>query len=114
MAHMPKNYNTDGGDELVIGGKLTVKDGATISGFVAEVYNLPTAAADTLGGVKVGDGLAIADGVLSVDIDMEPAANQAASTADTVVKLKNDFNTLLAALKAAGLMEADSDSEGGK
>ena len=45
---------------------------------------------------------------------MEPAVNQAASTADTVVKLKNDFNTLLAALKAAGLMEADSDSEGGK
>lgn len=29
-------------------------------------YTLPTASADTLGGVKVGDGLSIADGVLSV------------------------------------------------
>jgi len=105
--HVGENYMTDDGNELVIGGKLTVQDGATISGLVAEVYNLPTAAADTLGGVKVGDGLSIADGVLSVD--MEPAANQAASTADTVAKLKNDFNTLLAALKTAGLMEADSE-----
>ena len=105
--HVGENYMTDDGNELVIGGKLTVQDGATISGLVAEVYNLPTAAADTLGGVKVGDGLSIADGVLSVD--MEPAANQAASTADTVTKLKNDFNTLLAALKTAGLMEADSE-----
>lgn len=30
-------------------------------------YTLPTASATTLGGVKVGDGLSIADGVLSVD-----------------------------------------------
>lgn len=34
-------------------------------------------------------------------------ANQAASTADTVAKLKTDFNALLEALKTAGLMEAD-------
>ena len=34
--------------------------------------------------------------------------NQADSTADTVAKLKTDFNTLLAALKTAGLMAADS------
>lgn len=34
-------------------------------------------------------------------------ANQAASTADTVAKLKADFNTLLAALKTCGLMVAD-------
>lgn len=30
-------------------------------------YTLPTASADTLGGVKVGSGLSIADGVLSAD-----------------------------------------------
>lgn len=35
--------------------------------------------------------------------------NQADSTADTVAKIKTDFNTLLAALKACGLMEADAD-----
>ena len=112
MAHMPLNYSTDGGDKLHIGGTLEVGDGATVTG-LADISAIPTAAADTLGCVKVGGGLSIADGVLSVDM-CTPAANQAASTADTVVKLKNDFNTLLAALKAAGLMEADSDSEGGK
>ena len=37
-----------------------------------------------------------------------PAENQADSTATTVVALKDDFNALLAKLKAAGLMAADS------
>ena len=32
---------------------------------VGEAYTLPTASADTLGGVKVGANLSIADGVLS-------------------------------------------------
>lgn len=32
-------------------------------------YTLPTAAADTLGGVKVGENLKITDGVLSVDTE---------------------------------------------
>ena len=35
--------------------------------------------------------------------------NQAASTADTVAKLKTDFNTLLSALKSCGLMKPDSE-----
>lgn len=33
--------------------------------------------------------------------------NQPASTADTIEKLKTDFNALLDALKSAGIMEAD-------
>lgn len=33
--------------------------------------------------------------------------NQPASTADTIAKLKTDFNALLDALKSAGIMEAD-------
>lgn len=37
------------------------------------------------------------------------AENQADSTATTIAGLKDDFNTLLAALKAAGLMEADAE-----
>lgn len=105
MAHMPLNYSTDGGNKLHIGGTFEVGEGATVTG-LTNISAIPTAAADTLGCVKVGDGLSIADGVLSVDM-CTPAANQAASTADTVVTLKNDFNTLLAALKTAGLMEAD-------
>ena len=37
-----------------------------------------------------------------------PAENQADSSATTVVALKDDFNGLLAKLKAAGLMAADA------
>lgn len=40
---------------------------------------------------------------------VNPAANQAASTATDVAGLKADLNALLTKLKAAGLMEADSD-----
>ena len=39
------------------------------------------------------------------------AENQAASTAATVAALKDDFNALLAKLKAAGLMAADTTAD---
>ena len=60
---------TDGiADGAVTSAKIA--DGAVTqdkiaSGVIPEPYTLPTASADTLGGVKVGDGLSIADGVLS-------------------------------------------------
>jgi hypothetical protein len=40
-----------------------------------------------------------------------PAENQAESAATTVAALKEDFNTLLSKLKAAGLMTADTEAE---
>ena len=39
------------------------------------------------------------------------AANQEDSAATTVAGLKDDFNALLAKLKDAGLMEADSEAD---
>lgn len=39
------------------------------------------------------------------------AENQAASEAGTIAALKEDFNSLLSKLKAAGLMEADTQPE---
>jgi len=120
-----KNYLTDSGDRLVIGGSLLILEGASVMGLppasvsvaTEEVlggviaaakaetdtveakigedhklyvppYTLPAAVADTLGGVKL-------------------AANQAASTATELSGLVTEFNTLLAALKAAGIMAAD-------
>ena len=74
-----KNYFKEGGDELVIGGKLTIGAGATVTG----------------GGFAT------------------PAANQADSTAGSYTALKEDFNALLAKLKAAGLMEPDAEAEAG-
>ena len=72
--HNTRNFMSHGGNELVIGGKLTFLEGAEVEGL---------------------------EGV------MPKAENIADSTATTVAQLKENFNRLLAALKDAGLMEAD-------
>ena len=77
QTHNTHNYFAHGGNELVIGGKLTL---------------LPTAELDDSEGI-LGSGGTIAD-------------YQAASTATTIALLKDDFNALLDNLKNAGLMKA--------
>ena len=67
------------GAKSVIGGKLTFLPTATVDG---------------------GDNLFGGAGIT-------PAANLPASDATTIAALKDDFNALLSALKAVGLMEAD-------
>ena len=107
--HVTKNYFTEGGDELVIGGKLTVLEGAEVEGLPGGggSYTLPAATADKLGGIKVGSGLTITDGVLSAT-GITPAEAQADSTASSYTGLKDDFNALLAKLRAAGLLAANA------
>ena len=114
-----KNYFAHGGEELVIGGKLTFLEGAEVDNFPGDSgggsgYTLSVASADTLGGVKVGSGLTITDGVLSAD-GVTPATAQADSEATTIDALKEDFNTLLAALRTAGLLATatSEDASGG-
>ena len=80
-----KNYLADGGDRLVIGGTLEIREGASVTG-------LPSAAADNPGVVCI-------------------ATNQPASAAVDVAALTSDFNTLLQKLKAAGIMAADEPGE---
>lgn len=66
MSYNTKNYTTDGGDKTVIGGTLKFEEGAQVEDFPGGSYTLPAATADTLGGIKVGDGLSITEeGVLS-------------------------------------------------
>lgn len=105
--HNTKNFMAHGGNELVIGGKLTILPGAVVKGLDGgggSGYTLPAATASTLGGIKVGSGLSItAEGVLSAD-GITPAAAQADSEATTIATLKADFNALLAALRTAGLL----------
>ena len=105
--HNTKNFMAHGGNELVIGGKLTILPGAVVEGLDGgggSGYTLPAATASTLGGIKVGSGLSItAEGVLSAD-GITPAAAQADSDATTIATLKADFNALLAALRTAGLL----------
>ena len=107
-----KNYTEQGGDITHLGGKLVFDEGAEVEGFPGGggSYTLPPATASALGGVKVGNGLSVEqDGTLSAD-GITPAENQADSAASTIAALKDDFNTLLAKLKAAGLMAADENT----
>ena len=62
----------------------------------------------------IGGKLIFEDGssVERLPSSFTPAENQAASEATTVEALKEDFNSLLAKLKAAGLMTADDDTDG--
>ena len=71
------NYFAQGGNELVIGGKLTFLPGATIEG----------------GGDRCGQ-----------PPSFEPIGYVADSEATTIAALKDDFNALLAAIRTAGLM----------
>ena len=75
--HITKNFFAHGGNELIIGGKLTFLDGA-------EVENFP---GSTNGAAASGTAPDVAD-----------------SEATTVANLKADFNALLAALRTAGVL----------
>ena len=119
-----KNYTEQGGEVTHIGGKLVFDEGATVEGFPGgggsggggSSYELPVASETQLGGVKVGDGLSINDGVLSADpytlpeatVETRGAVKSAESqdeinTTDLSV-LVRAFNSLITKLKNAGLM----------
>ena len=105
MGNATKNYRYAGGEKWQIDGELAFGEEALVTG-------LPLATATTAGGVRAdaagaGDTAQIKMGA-SGKLYAPAAANQAASTADTVTALATDFNALLSALKAAGLMQADA------
>ena len=83
MTRNCKNYMTDGGDTLVIGGALVIENSAMVIGLPLEV-----ATTDTTG-------------------VMYQAGNQSISTATDVATLVNDLNALLVKLKIAGIMAKD-------
>jgi len=127
--HNTRNYAAHGGGEWVIGGKLTILEGATVEGLTATAA---AASADALGGIKaaergVGDTVeakigedaklyvpaypedyvlpaATADTLGGVQL----AANQVDSAASTIAGLNIEFNALLVKLKAAGIMAPDA------
>ena len=125
MSYNAKNYTEQGGEKTVIGGTLEIKEGASVTGLPSAT--VAAATETSLGGVlavakaetdtveaKIGE-----DHKLYVPSYTLPAAeaaalggvllaaNQAASTATELSGLVTEFNTLLAALKAAGIMAAD-------
>lgn len=123
-----KNYTEQGGEVTHIGGKLVFDAGATVEGFPGgdgsggggSSYELPVASETRLGGVKVGNGLSINDGVLSADpytlpeatVETRGAVRSAESqdeinTTDLSV-LVRAFNSLIDKLKSAGLMASNA------
>jgi hypothetical protein len=78
MSESTRNFHTHGGNEWVIGGKLTFLPGATVEG-AEGLFDLPTQT-----GIQL--------------------PYQAPSTATTVSALRQDLNDLLLALRTAGLM----------
>lgn len=99
-----KNYTEQGGDKTIIGGeiiikgKMTVSDGAEVSGVKSDI---PIASASTLGGVKIGSGLAV---TAAGEISTTPAAAQSDSEAEALETLVSDFNSLLSKLRNAGII----------
>jgi len=83
MTRNCKNYATDGGNRLVIGGALEVLDTATVTGLQTGYATEQTAGS------------------------VYQASNQAESAATTIADLKSDFNALLLKMKDAGIMAAD-------
>lgn len=114
MSYNVKNYTEQGGEVTHIGGKLIIEEGAQVERLDGGgSYTLPTASADTLGGVKAkakdAETVEVAvdeDGKLYVPAAPK-IAHQAASEASEVADLVSQFNALLTALQTAGLMEAE-------
>lgn len=78
MGSITKNYHAHGGNEWVVGGKLTFLPGAVVEG-AQGLFDSPA-----------GEG--------------RPLSYMAPSEATTVAALREDFNALLSALQEAGLM----------
>lgn len=81
-----RNYHAHGGNEWVVGGKLTFLPGATVEG-AEGLFDLPAAGEPVL-------------------------LNVSESEATTVAALREDYNHLIAELRKAGLiLKADSGDD---
>ena len=78
MSESTRNFHAHGGNQWVVGGKLTFLPGATVEG-AEGLFDLPVSS-----GIQV--------------------AYHPPSSAGTVSALREDFNNLLLALQAAGVM----------
>jgi hypothetical protein len=128
MSYNALNYTEQGGEKTVIGGTLEIKEGASVTGLATNP--LLVATEETLGGVKA----AAAGDIDTVEVKINTSTSKlyvptypvlpvAATTgtagivkmAANVAKIEGDtvtvdeFNDLIDALVAAGLMAADEE-----
>ena len=89
-------------------GKYLTTNGSTASWVAIESYSLPTAAADTLGGVKIGNGITITNGVISADDQLPSQANNSGKFLTT-----NGTSASWVTIESYVLPTATSDTLGG-
>ena len=126
MSYNVKNYTEQGGEKTVIGGILEIKEGATVTGITATAA---PASAAALGGIKAeartaGDTVEVKIDAASsklyvptypvlpeeATVEVAGIVKQATNVAAVVeAPTADDFNALLDALIAAGIMAAESD-----
>ena len=108
-----KNYNEQGAEKLVIGGTLEVLDGATVTGITGVSA---AAKATVLSGIKAatkgaGDTVEVKidSSTSKLYVPTYPVANVADKVAEAAgeAPTKAEFDALIAALVAAGLMAAE-------
>ena len=120
MNHNTKNYSDQGGDRLVIGGELEIKEGATVKGLEIAGGKVSPATKSKLGGVKAEakgstDTVEVKIGTDNkLYVPSYPTApsfpvldSQPDCVAADLPALVADFNILLSKLRAAGIMAAD-------
>lgn len=115
-----KNYQEQGGEKWVIGGTLEVLPTATVTGLPSDPLQVATEA--TLGGIKApaktDEAVPVAvdeDGFLFVPEATIPTVPIAVTVADSMAEdiagVNTVINAILASLKAAGLMETETEPE---
>lgn len=117
MSYNTKNYTKQGGDETHFGGKVVFEEGVVVEG--GSFTAVPTATTEVKGIVKVGSGLSVtADGVLSANIpdagaNVKGLVKQAEAVADAAgdAPTAEEYNALLAALRAAGIIATPEAAE---
>ena len=85
MENATRNFHAHGGNEWVVGGKLTFLPGATVEG-ADGLFDLPAAGESVLPCIP-------------------------ASEANTVAALRESFNQLLTVMKAAGVMASEAQNQ---
>jgi hypothetical protein len=127
MSYNVKNYTEQGGEKTVIGGILEIKEGATVTGITATAA---PASAAALGGIKAeasgeGDTVEVKIDATSSKLyvptypvlpeeattEVAGIVKQATNVAEVAegAPTADDFNALLDALIAAGIMAAEAE-----
>jgi hypothetical protein len=126
MSYNVKNYTEQGGEKTVIGGILEIKEGATVTGITATAA---PASAAALGGIKAearaaGDTVEVKIDAASsklyvptypvlpeeATVEVAGIVKQATNVAEVEeAPTADDFNALLDALIAAGIMAEEAE-----